>query len=223
MSDRDHTTNTKVSGPDYAGLEREHNGRGPCRSVPVPRRVNTGSTTGAQPAPAAASAAGGGLRPWAGLRFKPKVDPGGSNSAEAMCVCDDRRMARPTLLIVDDHEDFRRSARDAARARGFRRRRCRRRRPVSPVRRRGAPPRHRAAGRPASRHGRIRGGSASAGQTGANACGPHLEPRPQRVRLRADRGACTRLSRQERALRRRSPCARRLRSVGADSPRSRSA
>jgi DNA-binding NarL/FixJ family response regulator len=34
-------------------------------------------------------------------------------------MCDDRGMARPTLLIVDDHEGFRRSARTLLELEGF--------------------------------------------------------------------------------------------------------
>jgi DNA-binding NarL/FixJ family response regulator len=36
-----------------------------------------------------------------------------------MWLCDDRAMARPTLLIVDDHEDFRRSAETLLELEGF--------------------------------------------------------------------------------------------------------
>ena len=42
-----------------------------------------------------------------------------STSAAQKRLCDDRTMARPTLLIVDDHEDFRTSARTLLELEGF--------------------------------------------------------------------------------------------------------
>jgi len=42
----------------------------------------------------------------------------GTHDAPAASVCDDQRV-RPSVLIVDDHEDFRRSARALLQAEGF--------------------------------------------------------------------------------------------------------
>jgi DNA-binding NarL/FixJ family response regulator len=43
----------------------------------------------------------------------------GGNSAVARTLCDDPPTVRPTLLIVDDHEDFRASARTLLELDGF--------------------------------------------------------------------------------------------------------
>jgi CheY-like chemotaxis protein len=48
----------------------------------------------------------------------PSLGIGATHNATAASVCDHRRM-RPSVLIVDDHEDFRRSARALLQAEGF--------------------------------------------------------------------------------------------------------
>ena len=45
--------------------------------------------------------------------------PVASNSANGVPLCDDARIVRQTLLIVDDHEDFRASARTLLELEGF--------------------------------------------------------------------------------------------------------